>query len=204
VNREQAIGTDRPKRRPLLFLRQYLRNPLKVGAIAPSGQRLARAMVEALSPQPGETVVELGPGTGVFTRALIERGVAPDSLLLVEFDRGFAAHLRGAFPGVTVINDDAKDLPRILHSRGHRGVRRIISGLPFRSLPKPEGIAIARAIGEVLEPGGVLAQFSYFNIPPLPPAEAAAAGLHGSRGRIIMRNIPPAFVWCYTKHSGSP
>jgi phosphatidylethanolamine/phosphatidyl-N-methylethanolamine N-methyltransferase len=189
------------RRRPLLFLRQYLRSPLKVGAIAPSGQRLARAMVEALAPEPGDLVVELGPGTGVFTRALLARGVAPERLVLIEFDRGFATQLRHDLPNVTVIHGDAKELTRILSARGHKGVKRIISGLPFRSLPKPEGAAIARAIGQVLEPGGILAQFSYFNIPPLPPEESQAAGLHGARGRIVLRNIPAAFVWRYSKHA---
>jgi phospholipid N-methyltransferase len=201
VRSGEALETEKPRRKPLLFLRQYLRNPLKVGAVAPSSKHLARAMVEALAPQPGELVVELGPGTGAFTRALLEGGVRPENLLLVEFDRGFAAHLRSTYPGVTVVNDNARDLVRILNGRGHCGVRRIISGLPFRSLPKPEGAAIARAIGQVLEPGGVLAQFSYFNIPPLPPEESAAAGLDGRRGAIVLRNIPPAFVWRYSKRA---
>jgi phosphatidylethanolamine/phosphatidyl-N-methylethanolamine N-methyltransferase len=186
-------------RKPLFFLLQYLRNPLKIGAVAPSSRHLAKAMVEALGAGATDTVVELGPGTGVFTRALIAGGVAPEKLILVEYDRSFAMHLRDAFPGVTVINENAKDLPRILQARGLRGVSRIISGLPFRSLPKPEGAAIARAIGQILEPGGVLAQFSYFNIPPLPPAESALVDLKGKRGRLILRNVPPAFVWRYTK-----
>src|SRR4051812_19294517 len=99
---------------PLLFWRRYLERPLGIGAIAPSSRALARAMVEALAPAPGDTVVELGAGTGVFTRALLERGVAREKLVLVEFDEHFAKHLKQAFPGVEVIQGDARELPRLL------------------------------------------------------------------------------------------
>src|SRR5437588_1663300 len=101
-----------------LFWRQYLRRPLGVGAIAPSGRYLARAMVEALGARAGEMVIELGPGTGAFTRHLIDSGIAPERLILIEFDQGFAAYLRKAFTGVTVVDGDARLLPQILAARG--------------------------------------------------------------------------------------
>src|SRR3954452_19044996 len=118
-----------------LFWRRYLRRPLGIGAVAPSGRSLARAMVVALAPAPGETVVELGPGTGVFTRALLEAGVDRERLLLIEFDSEFARHLRTILPGVEVIEADARKLPDILHRLGLSGTPKLLSGLPLRSMP---------------------------------------------------------------------
>lgn len=180
-----------------LFWRRYLRRPLGIGAIAPSSRSLARAMVVALAPAPGETVVELGPGTGVFTRALLEAGVDRETLLLVEFDSEFARHLRTILPGVEVIEADARKLPDILHRRGLSGTPKLLSGLPLRSMPDPIRNDIGRAMTAALLPGGNLVQFTYFAAPPLP--EDAAAGLDVERLGFIWRNLPPAFVWRYTK-----
>jgi phosphatidylethanolamine/phosphatidyl-N-methylethanolamine N-methyltransferase len=180
-----------------LFWRRYLRRPLGIGAIAPSSRSLARAMVAALAPAPGETVVELGPGTGVFTRALLEAGVERQKLILVEFDPEFASHLRMIFPGVEVVEGDARKLPEFLHWRGLSGVPKLLSGLPLRSMPDPVRDGIGRAMRTALLPGGRLVQFTYFATPPL--SEDAAAGLDVERLGFILHNFPPAFVWRYTK-----
>jgi phosphatidylethanolamine/phosphatidyl-N-methylethanolamine N-methyltransferase len=179
-----------------LFWRRYLRRPLGIGAIAPSSGSLARAMVVALAPAPSETVVELGPGTGVFTHALLEAGVDRERLILFEFDSEFARHLRMILPGVEVIEADARKLPDILHRRGLSGTPKLLSGLPLRSMPDPVRNEIGRAMRAALLPGGRLVQFTYFAAPPLPAD--AAAGLEIERLGFIWRNIPPAFVWRYT------
>lgn len=181
----------------LLFWRRYLRRPLGVGAVAPSGASLAKAMVATLAPAPGDVVVEIGPGTGPFTRALLAAGVAPSRLVLVEFDKEFVRHLRQSFPGVTVIQGDAQELPRILKEHGHEKVPRILSGLPLRSMPEAIRTGITRAMAASLADGGSLVQFSYFLKPPLAEAEVRAAGLTARRARAIMANVPPAFVWRY-------
>ena len=176
----------------LLFWRQYISSPLAIGAIAPSSERLARQMIRHLSPGAG-LVMELGPGTGVFTRALLAHGVKPEQLLLIEANASFAAHLEDCLPGVMVIADDAGALPRILQSHGHSHVANIISGVPFRSQQ------ITAAIGEVLKPGGVLVQFTYSLRPPIAPLDAKNAGLIGKRKALVVSNLPPAFVWRYEK-----
>jgi phosphatidylethanolamine/phosphatidyl-N-methylethanolamine N-methyltransferase len=181
----------------LLFWRRYLQRPLGIGAIAPSSRALARAMVAALAPRPGETVVELGPGTGVFTRALLEAGVEPERLFPIEFDPEFARHLRTAFPRIQVIEGDARELGDMLRGRGLSGTPKLLSGLPLRSMPDAVRGAIGHAMGKALLPGGRLVQFTYFAAPPLP--EKAAAGLGVERLGLILRNFPPAFVWRYTK-----
>lgn len=183
----------------LLFWRQYLRRPLSIGAVTPSGPKLARAVADALDPRAGEIVVELGPGTGAFTRQLLLDGVAPEKLVLVEFDRHFVEYLRKRFPGVAVVEGDARRLPQLLAELGHGRVRKILSGLPLRSMKPRERIEIARAVAKSLEPGGSLVQFSYFRIPPLPQAPATRAGLHARLAGTVLGNIPPAFVWRYTK-----
>ena len=182
----------------LLFWRQYITSPLSIGAVAPSSLRLAKRMIRELNPGAG-LVMELGPGTGVFTRALLAHGVKPEQLLLIEANASFAAHLQYSLPDVTVVADDAGALPRILKTHGHVNVAHIISGLPFRSLKPQQRQQIAAAIGEVLQPGGVLVQFTYSLRPPIAPSDAEAAGLLGKRKALVASNLPPAFVWRYEK-----
>ena len=181
----------------LLFWRQYLRRPLAIGAIIPSSVYLARAMVDALGAAAGDTVVELGPGTGVFTKRLLDSGISRDRLILVEFDHGFARFLAAAFKGVTVIEGDARQLPGIIAERGYVRVPRILSSLPLRSMAPQTRSEIASAMSQSLEPGGTLVQFTYFTAPPLP--EAVAAEFSIERTRLVLANIPPAFIWRYVK-----
>ena len=96
----------------------------------PSSQRLARLMVEKIDPQASDVIVELGPGTGVFTRELLARGVIPANLILVEFNKEFVKFLRHEFPQVRVVEGGAQDLPQLLKVLGQGPVRKIISGIP--------------------------------------------------------------------------
>jgi len=182
----------------LLFWRQYLFSPRATGAITPSSARLAERMIRELAPGSG-TIMELGPGTGVFTRAMLARGVKPEQLLLIEANASFVTHLASHFPGVTVVADDAAQLPSILKAHGKKKVSHIISGLPFRSLRVEQRQQITAAIGAVLQPGGVFVQFTYALQPPLAPGDAQSAGLVGKRKALIASNLPPAFVWRYEK-----
>jgi len=182
-----------------LFLKQYLSEPLGTGSITPSSKKLAQLMVANLDLEPDDVVVELGPGTGVFTRALLEKGVLPKNLILVEFSADFAKYLRDEFPGVRIIEGDACRLPQLLAELGQGAVMRILSGIPLRSLKPAQRKMITIAMSESLLPGGIAVQFTYFRTPPLP---ATVAGEHGMSGRQVaftMGNVPPAFVWRYAK-----
>ena len=183
----------------LLFWRQYIRRPLGVGAVMPSGPKLARAMVDALDPKANDIVVELGPGTGAFTRQLIADGVAQQNLVLVELDRHFAGFLKRQFPRATVVQDSAARLPDILKALGHPRVRCILSGLPLRSMSPNDRKAVTRAVAASLERGGILTQFSYFHISPLPERLSERCGLQRRRAGVVLSNVPPAVVWRYTK-----
>lgn len=118
-----------------VFLRSWLAAPLKVGAIAPSGKALARLMTHSIGPATGE-VVELGPGTGVFTRSLLSRGVREQDLTLVEFNEEFADLLRKRFPRARVVCMDATHIGR-LKFRSKFSVGAVVSGLPLLSMPAP-------------------------------------------------------------------
>ena len=187
------------RRSKLFFLKQYFRNPLGVGAVAPSSQKLANFIVGLLAPQPSDVVVELGPGTGVFTRELLAQGIAPSNLILVEFNGQFVKFLRQEFPNIRVIEGGGQDLPQILKALGQGPVKKIISGIPLRSLKPSDRKLIAEAVATMLEPGGVFVQFSYFKVSPFTDAVTAEVGLVGQCAGSAMSNVPPAYVWRYVK-----
>ena len=187
------------RRSKLFFLKQYLRNPFGTGGVAPSGRQLAKLMVSKLAPQPSEIVVELGPGTGAFTRELLAQGVEPANLILVEFNKEFVKFLKREFPNLRIVEGPAQDLPQLLKALGQASVKKIISGIPLRSMKPAECRQIAMAVAAVLEPGGIFVQFSYFKASPVPKAVAAEVGLNGQCVGGVLNNVPPAFVWQYTK-----
>jgi phosphatidylethanolamine/phosphatidyl-N-methylethanolamine N-methyltransferase len=156
------------RRSKLFFLKQYLRNPFGTGAVAPSGRQLAKLMVAKLAPQPSEVIVELGPGTGSFTRELLAQGVEPADLILVEFNKDFIKFLKREFPDLRIVEGPAQDLPQLLKTLGQASVKKIISGIPLRSMKPAECRQIAMAVAAVLEPGGIFVQFSYFKASPVP------------------------------------
>ncbi len=176
-----------------LFLRELARNPRRVSAAAPSSRRLAAAMTAHLGPGTGR-VAEFGPGTGVFTRAILGRGVAPRDLWLFEVNPDFAAHLRRAFPGVTVVNDGAQTLADHVAEVG-----AVISGLPLLSFPADLNRAIMTAAFTALRSGGTMTQFTYGPASPLPAAIAAELRLTATGGPRVWRNLPPARVWTYAR-----
>jgi phospholipid N-methyltransferase len=182
-----------------LFLWQNMRTPFTTGGVTPSGQQLSKMMVDRLAPGPNELVVEFGPGTGVFTKALLRAGVKPENLILIELSPDFVKFLRTEFPDVKVIEGSAADLPRYLKELGRPRVKKIISGLPLRTLPEPLRQAITQSVADSLETGGTYVQFTYFRIMPLPEAMALSLGLKGERVGMAIRNLPPAFVYRYQK-----
>ena len=117
------------------FLRSLIATRGLTGAVAPSGPGLARAMAAAADPQAPGLVVELGPGTGPVTGALIERGFDRRRLVLVEFDPRFCAMLQSRFESVRVIQGDAYDLPRTLGELAGSPIAAVVSSLPLLNQP---------------------------------------------------------------------
>lgn len=168
------------------FFFRFLARPRRVGAIAPSGAHLARAMAGAADLS-GD-VLELGPGTGVFTAALVEHGLPPQRLTLIEYDEDFAAALRARFASVRVIEGDAFAFPALV---GGMRFSSVISGLPLLNYPKEQGRAL---IAAALARDASFVQFSYGWSAPVPAPDGATVTLAAR----IWRNLPPAAVWVYS------
>ena len=196
---EAGLPTARRRRTELaLFLRRWLAHPRHIGAIAPSAPALARAMARAAQAEltDGGLVVELGPGTGSVTRALLAAGIPEERLVLVERDRHLHAWLEGQFPRANVILSDARRLEEILPAGQAGRVSTVVSSLPLNSLPRKERDEIVRAAFRVLSDDGSLVQYSYGVPSPLP---CEALGLTGRRFAFAAANLPPATVWRYSR-----
>jgi phosphatidylethanolamine/phosphatidyl-N-methylethanolamine N-methyltransferase len=185
-----------------LFLKRWLRRPLAMGAVMPSGRLLAAAMANTtktvLEGRPGH-VVELGAGTGEVTKALLAAGIAPDRLALVERDPELAIFLRRHFPGPRIIEGDAARLSRLLADHGVASVAAVVSSLPLLSLPAGVVAGIVGGVFEALPRGAALVQFTYGPTPPVPRALRERLHLDGAHGKRIWRNVPPAVVWTFRR-----
>jgi phosphatidylethanolamine/phosphatidyl-N-methylethanolamine N-methyltransferase len=184
--------------RTQLFVSQWLRNPRAVGALAPSGQRLAFAMAAQVVAGSG-LVVELGAGTGAITAALLRHGVAPEQLVVIENSVSMAHDLVKMFPAVTVLQANAARLSALLQRRGCATASTVVSSLPLLSLPSWQRHRILKEIASVLPVGGRLIQFTYSPLAPISVALAKRLGLEGNRVRRVAINLPPAAVWVYEK-----
>ncbi len=177
----------------LRFGREWLRSPLKVGAVVPSGPVLASLITDGIDPRTGP-VIELGPGTGVFTRALLSRGFTQDDLALVEASESFAGALREQHPSLKIFVMDAARL-RHVHPFGRAGAAAVVSGLPFASIPAEKTLQILHGVQTNLRPGGVIRLFTYAPTCPISGEIRARLGLSAMRLASTVRNLPPASVY---------
>jgi phosphatidylethanolamine/phosphatidyl-N-methylethanolamine N-methyltransferase len=178
------------------FLKTLVAAPRLTGAVAPSGRALARAMAAAVGSPSQGIVVELGPGTGPVTQALIEAGMVPERLVLVEYDPGFCRMLERRFEGVRVIQGDAYDLSRTLAPFAGQPIAAVVSSLPLLNQPPPRRTKLIADAFALMGPAGVLVQFTYGLQSPI-PREFCANRYAAIRSRPILLNLPPAFVWTY-------
>jgi len=178
----------------MVFTREWLANPLSVGAACPSSQKLARRMASFIPYGFRGTIVELGAGTGVVTAALLERGIDSDQLIVVERSFELGQFLKNRFPSLTVIHGDAVFLDDLLRrhlGNEFRGVDSVVSSLPLKSLPAATVQAIGRQLDRLLVSRGQFIQFTYDLRPdpsgPFPPLSKCAS-------KIVWQNFPPARV----------
>lgn len=174
------------------FFSALLAEPRKIGAIVPSGGRLARLMTSEIEPSAGK-VLELGPGTGVFTEALLKRGLPARDLTLVELETRFIAPLQQRFPDVTILQKDACELSACKAELGPQAA--IVSGLPFRNMPIEVITAIVGGGFSLLERGGAFYQFTYGRSCSVPQDVLAEMDLRAERLGRVRLNIPPASVF---------
>jgi phospholipid N-methyltransferase len=185
------------------FFRQWLKNPLRVASVAPSGQQLAGMMMAEL-PTGTWRVIELGGGTGVFTNALLRNGIAADDLMVLELNGELHAHLERRFAGVRVVQGDARELVRLSHEIGfdaHGPADAVISGLGMLSMPKSLQRDIMAAAFACMRPGGRFVQFTYGPAVPIAQEVVDALRLDTRKGATAWRNLPPATVYVFTKRT---
>ena len=182
-----------------LFLQEWVADPRQIGAIAPSSKNLAAAMARWLPREPNSYVLELGPGTGVVTQALLERGHAPDRLVAIEKTPKMAEHLRERFPKTHIVTGDALDLDDVLklHANQSNNIAVVFSSLPLMNFEPETADRLARKIRAVLRPRGRYVQYSY-HIGKRQP-NAAAAHFHLIASEWVWLNLPPARVSVYEK-----
>jgi len=180
----------------LQFFRTWIEKPLSMGSVTPSGKALARTMASYVNPNFKGPVIELGPGTGPVTEALVSQGVDPARLVLVEFDPTFCRLLSERYPTATVVQGDAYGLKRLLQSVLKEPAAAVVSGLPLFTKPLKMRLRLVSEAFTLMAPDAPFVQFTYATYSPIPRATDRIKSQASER---IWTNIPPARVWVYRK-----
>ena len=192
----QSVAEKKPLRLEdeMQFIRSWIEKPLSTGAVMPSGKALARTMARYVDVTSKGPVIELGPGTGPVTEALVAHGVDPARLILVEFKPDFCRLLRTRYPEATVVQGDAYRLRRLLESTVKEPAAAMVSGLPLVTKPLRTRLRLISDAMALLAPGAPFVQFTYAMVPPIP---RELSGIRAEPSDMIWMNLPPARVWVY-------
>lgn len=183
----------------LQFLQAFLKNPLKVGAIAPSSPELAAEMLSGIQPDDHNIVLELGVGTGAITKFLRNAVPSRDSYLGIELDRDLVKTLNENFPDMNIVCGSAADAYSIHKELGLGKVRYVVCCLPFVSLPKDISDDVLAEIQKFMDEGCELRIFQYAHGYFLPPAIKLRELLQNRYGKsrrspLVLKNVPPAYT----------
>lgn len=182
----------------LRFFRSWIADPLRVAAVVPSGEALSRLITREIEPSDGP-VLELGAGTGVFTRALLARGIRESDLTLIEYGTDFSRILQHRFPKARILCMDASRLAnRNIFSGATVGA--VVSGLPLLSMSPRKVMSILSGACSYMRPTGAFYQFTYGPLCPVPRPILDRLGLKAARVGGTICNIPPATVYRITRH----
>ncbi|MGU3359510.1 class I SAM-dependent methyltransferase [Methylobacterium sp. M6A4_1b] len=199
---DPASGANRTKRDPLedeaRFLRSWFERPLVTGAVTPSGRMLARTMASYVDPRVPGPVIELGPGTGPVTEALIRRGIEQERLILVEYNPDFCKLLQKRFPRATILRGDAYNIRETFGTMLKEKAAAMVSSLPLFTKPLEQRLDLLNAAHEMMHPSAPFVQFTYAVVPPI-PARCDAGTYTASRSNRVWLNLPPARVWVYRR-----
>ncbi|MCO6176798.1 MULTISPECIES: phospholipid N-methyltransferase PmtA [Ciceribacter] len=178
------------------FFKGMMQGPKLVGAIVPTSSITAKKMASIVNPNSGLPVLELGPGTGVITKAILARGVPAERLVSVEYSEDFYNHLKDTYPAVNFIHGDAFDLDRTLGALAGQKFDSVVSAVPLLNFPMQDRIRLLESLLDRLPPGRPVVQISYG---PVSPIIAKPHSYHIQHFDFIVRNIPPAQLWIYRR-----
>ncbi len=182
------------------FLREFLRHPGQTGAVLPSSEYLAEAMVEWLDLGTARAVLEYGPGTGPFTPHVVKRLRADCRFLAIERNASLAGEFKSRLPNVQLVQDSVENVRAICDRAGIDSVDCIVCGLPWAAFPDDLQKRLLDAMATVLRPGGQFVTFAYLHGLPLPAGRRFAKRLpeyfrEVGRSRTVWMNVPPALVY---------
>jgi phosphatidylethanolamine/phosphatidyl-N-methylethanolamine N-methyltransferase len=180
----------------LKFFKGWIDKPKAVGSIVPTSTIAARRMASVVNPDSGLPVLELGPGTGVITRAILARGVKPGNLYSIEYSDDFVRHLTAQFPGVNIIKGDAFDLDTTLGDKSGTVFDSVVSGVPLLNFPVAQRIRYIEDLLGRIPPGRPIMQLTYGPLSPVPPGRGDYKVEHYD---FVLRNIPPTQLWVYRR-----
>lgn len=178
------------------FLKGWLREPGQVGSVTPTGKATARAMASYVPLESELPVLELGPGTGVVTEALIERGIAPEKIVSIEYSKNFVEYLTRNFPKVNFIQGDAFQAESLLKETPWSQFSTVIGAIPLLNVPKPKRAELIETCLDLMPQRGAFVQITYGMRAPTP--DVAGRYTVESTER-IMKNIPPAKLFIYRR-----
>jgi phosphatidylethanolamine/phosphatidyl-N-methylethanolamine N-methyltransferase len=177
------------------FIKSWMEKPLSIGAVMASSRVLARAMARCVDLDIPGPVIELGPGTGVVTQALVDHGVDPERLVLVEFNPSFCRLLRKRYPKATVIQGDAYRMNHLLGGLLRDPAAAVVSGLPLLTQPAKRRLRLINEAFSLMMPSAPFIQFTYAMVAA--PIPCRKADVTAERSKVIWQNVPPARVWVY-------
>ncbi|RWN31717.1 MAG: methyltransferase domain-containing protein [Mesorhizobium sp.] len=180
----------------LKFFKGWIDKPKAVGSIVPTSSITARKMASVVNPKSGLPVLEVGPGTGVITRAILAQGVKPENLYAVEYSPDFVRHLRRLYPGVNVIEGDAFNLDATLGDKSGLTFDSVVSGVPLLNFPVAQRIAYVESLLDRIPTGRPIVQLTYGPLSPIPPGRGDYTVEHF---HFVIRNIPPTQLWIYRR-----
>lgn len=184
----------------LRFFKSWVDRPRAMGAVLPTSMVTARRMASLIPMGTSSPVLELGPGTGAITKAILERVARPEQLFSVEYTADFLPQLRTDFPGVNFLHGDAFDLDDVLEPYEPEPFEAVISGIPMLNFPTAQRLKLLEDLFDRLKPGRPIVQISYGPTSPIPPNWST----HSVEPlEWIIRNLPPARLWVYRRINGS-
>lgn len=178
------------------FFKTWIDKPKAMGAVLPTSNVTARRMASLINPNDGNTVLELGPGTGVITKAILERGVPAERVYSIEHTASFIPQLREDYPGVNFLHGDAFNLDAVLPDMGEEKFDAVISAVPLLNFPSGRRVQLLNDLFARLKPGRPVVQISYGPQSPIPPdwETYSVEPLDW-----VVRNIPPARLWVFRR-----